>query len=51
SRGYHYSKAGNPNRRSLELAVAELDGGADAIAYASGTAAIVLSSSIPWSCG
>lgn len=40
SRGYHYSKAGNPNRRSLERAVAELESGADAAAYASGSAAI-----------
>lgn len=39
-RGYHYSKAGNPNRRSLELAVAALDGGTGAVAYASGSAAI-----------
>ena len=26
-RGYHYSKAGNPNRRSLERAVAAIEGG------------------------
>lgn len=40
-RGYHYSKAANPNRRSLERAVAALEGGTDAIAYASGSAAIL----------
>jgi cystathionine gamma-synthase len=40
SRGFHYSKAGNPNRRSLERAVAELEAGAEAAAYASGSAAM-----------
>ncbi len=40
ARGFHYSKAANPNRRSLEQAVAALEGGADAVAYASGSAAI-----------
>jgi cystathionine gamma-synthase len=40
-RGFHYSTAGNPNRRSLEQAVAALEGGADAVAYASGSAAIL----------
>ncbi len=29
SRGFHYSRAGNPNRRSLERAVAELEAGAE----------------------
>jgi cystathionine gamma-synthase len=40
SRGYHYGSAGNPNRRSLEKAVAELELGEDAVAYATGSAAI-----------
>lgn len=40
SRGYHYGKAGNPNRRSLEEAVAALEQGEDSVAYASGSAAI-----------
>jgi cystathionine gamma-synthase len=40
SRGYHYGSAGNPNRRSLEKAVAELEQGEDAVAYATGSAAI-----------
>jgi cystathionine gamma-synthase len=40
SRGYHYGKAGNPNRRSLERAVAALEQGEDSVAYASGSAAI-----------
>jgi len=39
-RGYHYSKAGNPNLRSLERAVAALEAGPEAVAYASGSAAI-----------
>lgn len=40
SRGYHYGKAGNPNRRSLEKAIAALEQGEDSVAYASGSAAI-----------
>lgn len=40
SRGYHYSKAGNPNLHSLERAVAALEAGTDAVAYGSGSAAI-----------
>jgi cystathionine gamma-synthase len=39
SRGYHYGKAGNPNRRSLEKAIAALEQGEDSVAYASGSAA------------
>lgn len=39
-RGYHYSSAGNPNRVSLEKALAALEGGAGAVAYATGSAAI-----------
>jgi cystathionine gamma-synthase len=37
--GYYYSRAGNPNRTALERAVAALEGGADAVAFASGSAA------------
>jgi cystathionine gamma-synthase len=37
--GYYYARSGNPNRGSLEQAVAALEGGADAVAYASGSAA------------
>jgi len=37
--GYYYSRAGNPNRTSLERAVAALEGGVDAVAFASGSAA------------
>ena len=39
-RGWEYSRTGNPTRNALELAMAELEGGADAIAFASGLAAI-----------
>jgi cystathionine gamma-synthase len=38
-RGYDYSRSGNPNRRSLEQALAALEGGTEAIAFASGSAA------------
>jgi cystathionine gamma-synthase len=38
-RGYYYSRAGNPNRTSLERAVAALESGTDAVAFASGSAA------------
>jgi cystathionine gamma-synthase len=38
-RGYHYTRAGNPNRAALETCVAELEGGAAAAAFASGSAA------------
>jgi len=37
--GYYYSRAGNPNRGSLERAIAALEGGADAVAFGSGSAA------------
>ena len=37
--GYDYIRIGNPNRRSLEDALARLEGGASAIAFASGMAA------------
>ena len=39
-RGWEYSRTGNPTRNALERAMAELEGGADAIAFASGLAAI-----------
>lgn len=39
-RGWEYSRTGNPTRTALERAVAELEGGADAIAFSSGLAAI-----------
>jgi len=39
SRDYVYSRRGNPNRTSLEKAVAELEGGEDACAFSSGSAA------------
>jgi cystathionine gamma-synthase len=37
--GYEYIRNGNPNRRSLEAALAALEGGTDAVAFASGMAA------------
>ncbi len=37
--GYFYGRSGNPNRASLEQAVAALEGGAEAVAYGSGAAA------------
>ncbi len=39
-RGWEYSRTGNPTRSALERAAAELEGGADGIAFASGLAAI-----------
>src|SRR5579884_1388539 len=39
SRGYEYSRDDNPNRSELEAALAKLEGGADAAAFASGSAA------------
>jgi len=39
-RGWEYSRTGNPTRAALERAVAELEGGVDGIAFASGLAAI-----------
>ena len=39
SRGYSYTRAGNPGRTELERCIAALEGGADATAYASGAAA------------
>ena len=37
--GYYYSRSGNPNRTSLERAIAALEHGTDAVAFASGSAA------------
>jgi len=37
--GYSYSRSGNPNRSALEQAVAALEGGHEAVAFASGSAA------------
>lgn len=37
--GFSYVRSGNPNRRSLEAALAALEGGGEAVAFASGTAA------------
>ncbi len=39
-RGWEYSRTGNPTRSALERAMAELEGGTDAIAFSSGLAAI-----------
>jgi len=37
--GYYYSRSGNPNRTSLERALAALEHGTEAVAFASGSAA------------
>jgi cystathionine gamma-synthase len=37
--GYYYGRSGNPNRTALEQALAALEGGTDAVAFASGSAA------------
>ena len=39
SRGYSYMRPDNPSRRALEQCIAALEGGAEATAYASGSAA------------
>ncbi|HET7175915.1 MAG TPA: aminotransferase class V-fold PLP-dependent enzyme [Gammaproteobacteria bacterium] len=39
-RGYNYSRGGNPNRAQLEACLAALDGGAAALAFGSGSAAV-----------
>jgi cystathionine gamma-synthase len=44
--GYSYARAGNPNRTMLESAVAALEGGAAAVAFASGTAATLAAFSL-----
>src|SRR5215467_4294267 len=38
-KGYEYARSGNPTRAALEAALAALDGGAHALAFASGLAA------------
>lgn len=38
-RGYEYTRSGNPNRAMLETCLAQLEGGVEAIAFASGSAA------------
>ena len=40
-RGFLYARNGNPTREALERCLADLEGGADAAAFASGTAAIM----------
>jgi cystathionine gamma-synthase len=45
-RGYYYSRTSNPNRSSLERALAALEGGADAVAFASGSAATLAAFSL-----
>jgi cystathionine gamma-synthase len=45
-RGHYYSRASNPNRGSLERALATLEGGADAMAFASGSAATLAAFSV-----
>ena len=37
--GYFYGRSGNPNRAALEQAIAALEGGTEAVAFASGAAA------------
>ena len=37
--GFDYSRSGNPNRRALEVALAALEGGTEAVAFPSGMAA------------
>ena len=45
-RGHYYSRASNPNRGSLERALSALEGGADSIAFASGSAATLAAFSL-----
>ncbi len=40
ARGYEYGRDDNPNRRALETCLADLEGGAAAVAFSSGMAAI-----------
>jgi cystathionine gamma-synthase len=44
--GYNYARAGNPNRSSLEAAIAALEGGRAALAFASGSAATLAAFSL-----
>ena len=41
SKGYSYSRGGNPTVRALEIKLAALEGGVDATAYSTGMAATV----------
>ncbi|MHC5021245.1 MAG: cystathionine gamma-synthase [Planctomycetota bacterium] len=38
-KGFEYSRTGNPTRQALEIAIADLEGGAHGLAFASGCAA------------
>jgi cystathionine beta-lyase/cystathionine gamma-synthase len=40
SRGYSYSRSGNPTVRALEMKLADLEGGADCAAFGTGMAAV-----------
>lgn len=44
--GHYYTRASNPNRDSLERALAALEGGAGAVAFASGSAATLAAFSL-----
>ena len=44
--GHNYTRTGNPNRGSLERALAALEGGAEAVAFASGSAATLAAFSL-----
>jgi cystathionine gamma-synthase len=44
--GYSYARTGNPNRSSLEQAVAALEGGVAAVSFASGSAATLATFSL-----
>lgn len=45
-RGHNYTRNGNPNRDSLERAIAALEGGVEAVAFASGSAATLAAFSL-----
>ena len=44
--GFHYGRSGNPTREALEAALAELEAGAEAFCFASGTAATMAAFSL-----
>jgi cystathionine gamma-synthase len=44
--GYDYTRTGNPNRNALETALAALEGGGEAIAFGSGSAATLAAFSL-----
>jgi cystathionine gamma-synthase len=44
--GYDYTRTGNPNRRALETALAALEGGGEAMAFGSGSAATLAAFSL-----